>query len=199
VMKDDGAVGKRVEERREPTGIPQGSQPICPQCVDHHHDDVRAGRGGPRAPREQAQREDGPGAGYRPDKLRPTHVAYSSVPGTNLKCTSQLNGPSRVGLQDTSSKNTVRERDEDFRGSAQLVAHRARPGRRRACSRLNHLARRVRERDRRDDHGTAQSIAFAGGRARLIGRGEPIRTADHLRPRQVRFQAALRPVNRAHP
>src|SRR5437867_920524 len=29
--------------------------------------------------------------------------------------------------------------------------------------------------------------------ARKVGRGEPIRTADHLRPRQVRFQAALRP------
>ena len=26
------------------------------------------------------------------------------------------------------------------------------------------------------------------------GRGEPIRTADPLRPRQVRYQAALRPV-----
>ena len=29
----------------------------------------------------------------------------------------------------------------------------------------------------------------------LDGRGEKIRTSDPLRPRQVRYQAALRPVN----
>ena len=28
----------------------------------------------------------------------------------------------------------------------------------------------------------------------LVGRGEKIRTSDPLRPRQVRYQAALRPV-----
>ena len=31
---------------------------------------------------------------------------------------------------------------------------------------------------------------------RELGRGEPIRTADHLRPRQVRYQAAPRPATR---
>jgi hypothetical protein len=29
----------------------------------------------------------------------------------------------------------------------------------------------------------------------FVGRGEKIRTSDPLRPRQVRYQAALRPVN----
>src|SRR5215467_8764120 len=37
------------------------------------------------------------------------------------------------------------------------------------------------------------SIHLSYWRTSGKGRGEPIRTADHLRPRQVRYQAALRP------
>ena len=39
------------------------------------------------------------------------------------------------------------------------------------------------------------SVQLSYWRTSGKGRGEPIRTADHLRPRQVRYQAALRPVD----
>src|SRR6185312_16645468 len=43
-----------------------------------------------------------------------------------------------------------------------------------------------------------KQVRKSGGNIRklLIGRGERIRTSDPLRPRQVRYQAALRPVKK---
>ncbi len=106
-----------------------------------------------------------------------------STPGTTTQCSNQLSYTHR--------KQTILARQKGFEPLTYGLEGR--------CSiQLSYWRQekhRVLSAERRNAIRFEPSALSAHNSVLLDGRGEKIRTSDPLRPRQVRYQAALRPVN----
>ena len=105
-----------------------------------------------------------------------------STPGTTIQCSNQLSYTHR--------KQNILARQKGFEPLTYGLEGR--------CSiHLSYWRQkepRVLSAERRKCHVSKPSALRAHNSGLLDGRGEKIRTSDPLRPRQVRYQSALRPV-----